>query len=122
MTRISLNPVARYVERIRVQKGVQATTNALVVIGAAIESATTPFVVEAYISLNLMVAGDTFLVTEEIRDSDDVTYRELGRTTFYDAQTSPMVWFEAKVCQGWRISIQMIAGANRDVTYQFFTR
>lgn len=104
----------------RVQLGTQATTNALAVIGAPIVG-TIPFAIEAFISLHNMVAGDTFLVTEEIRDSNDVTYRELGRTTFYDVQTSPMVWFEPKVCMGWQIKIQRIAGSNRNVTYQFFT-
>ena len=108
-------------ERTREQKGTQATTNALAVVGAAITS-TIPFVVEAYISLNNMVAGDTFLVLEEIRDQDDATYRELGRTTFYDAQTSPMVWFEPKTCMGWRASIQRTSGADRNITYQYFTR
>lgn len=103
----------------RVQSSTQATTNGLAVIGTAIES-TLPFVVEGYISLHNMVAGDTFLVLEEIRDQDDATYREYGRTTYYDVQTSPMVWFEAKVCQGWRIRIQRTAGADRNVTYQYF--
>lgn len=105
----------------RVQSGTQATTNVLAVIGAAI-AATVPFSVEAFISLHNMVAGDTFLVLEEVRDSDDATYRELGRTTFYDVQTSPMVWFEAKVCMGWRVRIQRTAGADKDVTYQYFRR
>lgn len=106
---------------IRVQNGTQATTNALAVIGVAIEN-TSAFAVDAFISLHNMVAGDTFLVLEEVRDQDDVTYRELGSTTFYDVQTSPMIWFEAKVCMGWRIRIQRLAGADRDVTYQFFRR
>ena len=106
----------------RVQSGTQATTNLLVVIGVAIENATIPFEVNAYISLHNMIAGDTFLVIEEVRDSDDVTYRELGRTTFYDVQTSPMVWFEAKICMGWRLRIQRTGGADRDVTYQIFRR
>lgn len=106
---------------VRVQNGTQATTNVLAVIGAAVEN-TTPFMVEAYISLHNMVAGDAFLVLEEVRDQDDATYRELGRTTFYDAQTSPMVWFETKLCQGWRLRIQRVAGADRNVTYQFFRR
>ena len=97
------------------------STNALAVIGAAIVD-TIPFMIEGYISLHNMVAGDTFLVLEEVRDQDDVTYREYGRTTFYDVQTSPMVHFEAKVCQGWRIRIQRTAGADRNVTYQFFRR
>lgn len=105
----------------RHQSGTQATTAVLAVLGAAIESPT-PFMVESYISLHNMVAGDTFLVLEEIRDQDDATYREYGRTTFFDAQTSPMVHFEPKVCQGWRIRIQRIAGADKDVTYQFFRR
>ena len=105
----------------RVQNGTQATTNVLAVVGAAIEN-TVPFMVEAFISLNNMVAGDAFLVLEEVRDQDDATYRELGRTTFYDVQTSPMVWFEAKHCMGWRIRIQRVSGADRDVTYQFFRR
>lgn len=105
----------------RVQSATQATTNALAVLGAAIV-ATNPFEVTAVISLHNMVAGDTFLVIEEIRDSDDATYREYGRTTFYDVQTSPMVWFPVKVCQGWRIRIQRVSGADRNVTYQYFTR
>lgn len=114
-----LTPVEKLFER--VQSGTQATTGALAVVGVAIES-TIPFAVEGFISLHNMVAGDVFLVLEEIRDQDDATYRELGRTSFYDVQTSPMVWFEAKVCQGWRIRIQRTAGADRNVTYQFFTR
>lgn len=105
----------------RVQLGTQATTNALAVIGAPIVG-TIPFAIEAFISLHNMVAGDTFLVLEEVRDQDDATYREYGRTTFYDVQTSPMVWFEAKICQGWRLRIQRLAGADRNVTYQFFRR
>ena len=117
----AIKTVTDTLARSRAQKGTQATTNALVVIGAAITDAI-PFIIEAYISLNLMVAGDTFLVVEEIRDQDDATYREYGRTTFYDAQTSPMVWFESKVCQGWRISIQRTSGADRNITYQYFTR
>lgn len=105
----------------RVQDGTQATTNALAVLGAAIEDAVTPFKVSALISLHNMVLGDTFLVLEEIRDEDDATYREHARTTFFDVQTSPMIRFKEKVCQGWRIRIQRIAGADRQVTFQFFT-
>lgn len=105
----------------RVQLGTQATTNALAVIGAAVENVL-PFTVEAYISLHNMIAGDTFLVLEEIRDQDNVTYREYGRTTYYDVQTSPLVWFEPKICMGWRVRIQRIAGADKNVTYQFFRR
>jgi len=108
--------------RSRVQSGTQATTNALVVIGVAITAAALPFIVEGYISLNLMVAGDIFLVIEEIRDQDDATYREFWRAIFYDAQTSPMIRFKPKMCQGWRVSIQRTGGADRNVTYQFFTR
>lgn len=104
---------------IRVQRGTQATTNVLAVIGVAIEAGI-PFEVTGYISLHNMVAGDTFLVLEEIRDQDDATYREHGRTTFYDVQTSPLVHFESKVCQGWRVRIQRVAGGDRNVTYQFF--
>ena len=107
---------------LRVQDGSQATTNALAVLGVAIEDAANPFEVSACVSLHNMQAGDTFLIIEEIRDEDDATYREYGRTTFYDVQTSPMVWFETKVCQGWRIRIQRTAGADRNVTYQYFTR
>lgn len=103
----------------RVQNGTQATTAILTVIGAAIES-TIPFEVSGYISLHNMIAGDTFLVVEEIRDSDDATYREYGRTTYNGAQTSPMIWFEHKICQGWRLRIQRTAGADKNVTYQFF--
>ena len=105
----------------RVQSGTQATTAALAVIGVAVEDVRT-FEVAGFISLHNMIAGDTFLVLEEVRDQDDVTYREYGRTTFYDVQTSPMVWFEAKVCMGWRIRIQRTAGADRDVTFQIFRR
>ena len=105
----------------RVQRGTQATIDALAVVGSSVESAV-PFIIEAYISLHNMVAGDTFLVLEEIRDQDDATYREYGRTTFYDVQTSPMFWFEPKTCQGWRLRIQRLAGADRNVTYQFFRR
>jgi len=103
----------------RTQKDTQATTNALAVIGAAIED-TVPFKVSGFLSLHNMQAGDTFLVIEEIRDQDDATYREYGRTSYSDVQTSPIVWFEPKVCQGWRIRIQRTAGIDENVTYQFF--
>jgi len=102
----------------RLQRGTQATTNVLAVVGAA-QEAGVPFVINGFISLDLMVAGDAFLVLEEIRDQDDATYREYGRTTYYNVQTSPMVWFEPKVCMGWRVRIQRTAGADRNVTYQF---
>lgn len=104
----------------RPQDGSQATTNVLSVIGIAIEHAV-PFKVSGLLSLHLMQAGDTFLVIEEIRDQDDATYREYGRTNYAGVQVSPMVWFEEKVCQGWRVRIQRTAGADRDVTYQYFT-
>lgn len=103
----------------RSQSGTQATTNVLTAIGTAITD-TSPFKVSGFLSLHNMVAGDTFLVVEEVRDQDDATYREYGRTTFYDVQTSPMVWFEPKLCMGWRIRIQRTAGVDRNVTYQFF--
>lgn len=103
----------------RPQSGTQATTNALAVVGAAIAE-TVPFKVSGFLSLDQMQAGDIFLVTEEIRDQDDATYREYARTSYSDAQTSPMVWFEPKVCQGWRIKIQRTAGVDRNVSYQFF--
>lgn len=113
-----------YLDRIknltRPQNGTQATTNVLTTIGSAITD-TIPFKVQGTLSLDLMQAGDTFLVIEEIRDQDDATWREYGRVTYNGVQTSPMVWFEEKVCQGWRIRIQRTAGADRNVTYQFFT-
>lgn len=99
--------------------GTQATTNALVVVGTAL-TATVPFKASGLLSLHNMQAGDTFLVTEEIRDQDDATWREYGRNSYVGIQTSPMVHFAEKVCQGWRINIQRTAGADRDVTYQFF--
>lgn len=104
----------------RPQKGTQSTTAALDVVGSAIEHATIPFIVEGWLSLHNMQAGDTFLVVEEIRDQDDATYREYGRNSYSDVQTSPMVHFSPKRCQGWRIRIQRTAGGDRDVTYQFF--
>jgi hypothetical protein len=67
-----------------------------------------------------MIAGDTFLIVEEIRDIDDATYREYGRTSFSDVQVSPMVHFTRKMAEGWRIRIQRTAGADRDVTYQYY--
>ena len=103
----------------RVQATTQATTNVLAVLGTAIEG-TVPFKVSGYLSLHNMQAGDTFLVIEEIRDQDDATYREYARNSYSDVQTSPMIWFEPKVCQGWRVRIQRTAGADRDVTYQYF--
>lgn len=102
----------------RPQAGTQATTNALAVVGAAIVD-TVPFKVSGLLSLHNMQAGDTFLVIEEIRDQDDATYREYARASYSNVQTSPMVWFEEKVCQGWRVRIQRTAGADRDVTYQY---
>lgn len=115
---------ASYLDRIqnntRPQKGTQATTNVLTVIGAAIAAAV-PFTVSGFINLTNMQAGDTFLVIEEIRDQDDVTYIEYARNSYSDVQTSPMIWFNQKMCQGWRIRIQRTAGADRNVTYQFFT-
>ena len=111
--------IARIANLTRPQKGTQATTNVLTVVGAAIEG-TVPFKVSGLLSLHNMQAGDTFLVTEEIRDQDDTNYREYARTSYSDVQTSPMVWFEEKVCQGWRVRIQMVGGGDRDVTYQFF--
>ena len=111
-----------YLRRIlptRVQSGTQATTNALAVLGVAIEN-TLPFKVSGYLSLHLMQAGDTFLVIEEIRDEDDATWREYGRTNYAGVQVSPMVWFEPKICQGWRVRVQRTAGADRNVTYQYF--
>lgn len=115
---------AGYLDRIknltRPQGGTQATTAALAVVGTAIEN-TVPFKVVGYLSLDLMQAADDFLVIEEVRDQDDATYREYGRNTYSGVQESPMVWFEEKVCQGWRIRIQRTAGFDRNVTYQFLT-
>lgn len=114
---------AGYLDRLtnltRPQAGIQATTDVLAVVGAAIED-TVPFKVSGFLSLDLMQAGDTFLVIEEIRDQDDVTYREYGRNSYSGVQTSPMVWFDPKVCQGWRVRIQRTAGSDRNVAYQFF--
>jgi len=114
---------AAYLDRIkdltRAQKGTQTTTGILTVIGAAVEDSV-PFKVSGVLSLHNMQAGDTFLVAEEIRDQDDATYREYARNSYSDAQTSPMIWFEEKVCQGWRVRIQRTAGVDREVTYQFF--
>lgn len=105
----------------RVQHGTQATTNVLTTIGTEIVSAT-PFRVSGLLSLHNMVAGDAFLIIEEIRDQDDATYRQYGGPTYVGAQGSPMIWFPEKACQGWRVRIQRAAGANRNVTYQFFVQ
>jgi len=117
---MDLTGYLRRIFPIRVQSGTQATTNALAVLGAAIES-TLPFNVSGLLSLHLMQVGDTFLVIEEIRDQDDATYREYARFNYAGVQVSPMVWFEEKVCQGWRVRIERTAGADRNVTYQYFT-
>jgi len=118
---IILHPeVAAILNLTRPQNGTQATTNVLAVVGAAIASAV-PFKVSGFLSLHNMQAGDTFLVIEEIRDQDDATYREYARTNYVGVPVSPMVWFEEKICQGWRIRIQRTAGGDRDVTYQYFT-
>jgi len=104
----------------RNQIGTQATTNVLTVLGAAIEHATKPFNATALISLHNMQAGDTFLVTCELRDQNDATYREYDRKTYAGVQVSPMVHVLPVMCQGWRMKIQRTAGSDRDVTYQFF--
>jgi hypothetical protein len=103
----------------RLQHAAQTTTNALTAVGEAIESGT-PFRVTGWLSLHNMVLGDEFLVVEEIRDQDDTTYREYSRNLYSSAQTSPMIWFNEKVCQGWRVRIQRTGGVDREVTYQFF--
>ncbi len=114
---------ASYLDRIknltRPQDGSQNTTAVLTVIGAAIVD-TVPFRVQGYISLHNMIAGDTFLVIEEVRDEDDVTYREWARNTYAGVQVSPMVRFITKIVQGWRVRSQRTAGVDRAVTYQFF--
>ena len=102
----------------RVQAATQATTNLLAVLGSALEGIE-PFKVNGCLSLHNMQAGDDILVIEEIRDEDDATYREYARYTFEDVQTSPLVHFDEKICQGWRIRIQRTAGADRNVTYQY---
>lgn len=104
----------------RVQKGSQATTNALVVLGTAIESVLA-FRVSGWLSLHNMQAGDMFLVVEEVRDQDDITYREHARNVYVGVQVSPIVHLTAKPCQGWRIRVQRTAGVDRAVTYQYFT-
>lgn len=104
----------------RPQDGIQATTNALAVVGVAITN-TVPFKVSGFISLALMQAGDTFLVIEEIRDEDDASWIEYGRNSYTGVQVSPMIRFTEKVCQGWRVRIQRTAGADRNITYQYFT-
>ena len=103
------------------QSGTQATSNVLATIGSAIEG-TGPFSVSGFISLHNMQAGDAFLVLEEIRDQDGVTYREYARNIYSDVQTSPMIHFTEKVCTGMRVQIQRTAGVDRDVTYQFFRK
>lgn len=92
----------------------------MAVVGAAIVD-TVPFKVNGLLSLHNMQAGDTFHVIEEIRDEDDATYREYGRNSYSGVQTSPMIRFTEKVCQGWRVRIQRTAGADRAVTFQYFT-
>jgi hypothetical protein len=104
----------------RVLKGTQTTTAVLTTVGAEL-TATASFKASGLLSLHNMQVGDTFLVTEEIRDHDDTTWREYGRHSYADVQTSPMVHFSEKVCQGWRIRIQRTAGVDREVTYQFFS-
>lgn len=115
---------AGYLDRIRhltrPQAGTQATTADLTVVGAAIESAV-PIRVSGYLSAHNLQVGDTVLVVEEIRDQDDTTYREYARASYSGVQNSPMVWFNEKVCQGWRVRVQRTAGVDRTLNYQFFT-
>lgn len=105
----------------RVQNGVQATTAALAVIGVAIEDVRA-FEVSGWLSLNNMAAGDRYDVFEEVRDGDDVTYRQYGFARFFDVQESPMIQFEKKILQGWRVRIIRVTGVDRNVTYQYFRR
>ena len=115
---------AGYIDDIKVltrtQSGAQTITDAAAqVVGSAVED-TVPFKISGFISLHNLALNDGFLMLEEVRDRDDATYREYARYTYSDVQTSPMIHFNEKVCRGWRIKMQRTAGANREITYQYF--
>lgn len=79
------------------------------------------FIVEGYVDLVNMAAGDTFVFKEYFK-IDETNYRLYASQTLSDAQTNLALRFHAKTFDDdYKVTGQRTAGSNRNFAYKFYT-
>jgi len=78
--------------------------------------------VEAYVDLTSMKAGDSIIVRQHMRIAPGGPYVKYGEVPFDDVQPFPLLWIVPKPgAYGVKLTIQQTAGANRTFPYAGFT-
>jgi len=82
-----------------------------------------PFIIEGYVDLSPMQAGDTIVLREYVAIESGVTYKLYATHTYNDAQTEPLIHFTKKLgSYGYKVTAEQTAGTYRTLNYFFGRR
>jgi hypothetical protein len=100
-------------------EAISTTEHSLITDTAGPDVNTTPGVYQAFLDLNALAAGDTFVfkVYEKVRTGD--TQRAVLEATFTGVQSTP-VWVSPSMVLGvgWDMTLDKIAGTDRTINWR----
>ena len=78
--------------------------------------------VEAYVDLSAMHAGDSLMVRQYMKIAAEGDYIKYGEVPYDDLQNIPLLWITPKPgMYGVKLTIQQTAGVNRAFPYAVFS-
>lgn len=90
---------------------------------ADLESYEVPFIIEGYVDLSPMQAGDTIVIREYASLEEPLSYKKYAEHTYSDAQDEPLVRFTKKIgSKGYKVTAQQTAGTYRTLPIYFERR
>ena len=109
---------------------VTATLSATITVYSASQAGTVGQIVEGWIDLRNMIAGDTIIVLE-VFAIDGTTFETYNSQTIVGAQTAPVIRFPARILDensagtigaiGYKVQLNATGGTARAVLYSFTT-
>lgn len=77
--------------------------------------------VEAYLDLSNMQAGDEVYVRQYIKNTSGGAYVQYAEIPYNDAQDYPQLWITPKLsAYGIKVTAEQTLGANRTFTWRYF--
>lgn len=93
------------------------------VLQSDVESYEAPIVVEGYLDLATMQAGDTIVVRESSTIEGYTNWRVYADHTYTGVQDEPLVHFTKKLAgNGYRVTAEQTGGTNRTLRNYFYRR
>jgi hypothetical protein len=90
--------------------GLNSETN---IVNLPLTGGITPYIVEGYVDLTNMAAGDTTVITEYVVLSNGGTAKQLNQSTYSGVQTSPEIHATSKIAKfGYKLTVNQTAGGT----------